>query len=290
MTIALVSVVIPTKDRAVLLERALLSVFAQTYPVLEIIVVDDGSSDSTPEVVRKYGNKNVQYIRHEYSEGGARARNAGILAAQGSYIAFLDDDDEWEPEKIREQLRLATRFSVVLCGFHGEEHGPAKRYRMLPTIGQDELRRGFFRGGGTSALFAHTAVLREFMFDDALPRCQDWDLCIRIAKRYEIGYVARSLVRYNDGDHMRISNSIHNMPRASIEQQLLMLHKHKNFFGPRLYRFHMCRVLLRSVSQRPDRFRFLLGIVKRYGMVAVLEALMNRICLKMMYSRMASYF
>ena len=99
-----VSVVIPTYNRSRALVRALESVFAQTEPVLETIVVDDGSTDDTQAVLAGFGSR-VRAIRKSNGGAGA-ARNAGIEAARGEFVAFLDDDDAWLPEKNREQVRI----------------------------------------------------------------------------------------------------------------------------------------------------------------------------------------
>ncbi len=277
----LVSVVIPTYNRALLLQRALKSVLQQTHRNLDVIVVDDASSDDTPEVVRAFDDPRVRYIRNEENRGGAATRNSGIQAAAGEIVAFLDDDDEWEPTKTAEQLRWMKQYAATLCGYHGEERGPARYYQAQPTISLRELQRGFLRGGGTSALMVRTGLLREILFDETLPRCQDWDLCIRLAKRCEIGYVRRPLVRYNDGDHARISNKGRNMSLARLEQELCMVQKHRDFFGPRMYRFHMCRLLLRSIRHRRNKTQHVLYVCRRYGVVGVVSALTDRLYLKM---------
>jgi glycosyltransferase involved in cell wall biosynthesis len=114
-TTPLVSVVLPTFNRAHLLKSALASVLSQTYKNLEIIVVDDASTDDTQQVVAVIKDHRLRYIRHVATKGGSAARNTGILAAIGSYIAFLDDDDEWYPEKVEAQLEWLDRYDAVLC-------------------------------------------------------------------------------------------------------------------------------------------------------------------------------
>lgn len=274
----LVSVVVPTHNRPALLARALRSACHQTYRDLEIIVVDDASRDDTAGVVQALGDSRIRYLRHETNRGGAATRNTGIRAARGEYMAFLDDDDMWEPDKTAVQLALMQRFDASLCSYHGEES--PRRYRTRPTVDLRELRHGFFRGGGTSALMVRAERVRAVMFDETLPRCQDWDFCIRLGERCEIGYVPRPLVRYNDGDHVRISNRLRAVPLPVLEQDLRMLQKHKEFFGPRLYRFHMCRMLLRSFRHRPDRVRYLLEVSRKYGVIGVMQALVSRMQLK----------
>ena len=95
-----VSVIIPTYNRAHLIGRAIQSVLAQTYQDFEVIVVDDGSTDNTEEVVLNFGSEKMRYIRHGTNRGVAAARNTGIRNARGEYIAFQDSDDEWYPNRL----------------------------------------------------------------------------------------------------------------------------------------------------------------------------------------------
>src|SRR5699024_12380222 len=101
---ALISIVIPTHNRSELLVRAVDSVIYQTFKDSEIIVVSNGSTDNTDEVMSKYEDKRINYISYRIAQGGNAARNKGIKAAKFDYIAFLDDDDEWHPEKLQKQL------------------------------------------------------------------------------------------------------------------------------------------------------------------------------------------
>ena len=99
-----VSVIIPTYNRAHLIGRAIRSVLDQTYQDWELIVVDDASTDDIPGIVKGFTDGRVKYIRHDENKGAAAARNTGIQAARGAYIAFLDSDDEWLPEKLERQV------------------------------------------------------------------------------------------------------------------------------------------------------------------------------------------
>ncbi len=99
-----VSVILPTYNRAHLIKRAIQSVLDQTYQNFEIIVVDDGSTDNTEEQVRSFNNPKIRYIRYNENKGAAFARNAGIKASRGDYIAFQDSDDEWFPHKLQRQM------------------------------------------------------------------------------------------------------------------------------------------------------------------------------------------
>src|SRR5574341_762936 len=103
----LISVVIPTHNRSGLLPRAIKSVLGQSYPHFEVIIVDDASLDGTQEVVEALGNGRLLYLRHTTNLGGSAARNTGIRAARGELVAFLDDDDEWLPQKLARQIQAA---------------------------------------------------------------------------------------------------------------------------------------------------------------------------------------
>ena len=119
-----VSVVIPTHDRAHLVGRAIRSVLAQTFQDFEIIVVDDCSVDNTKEVVQSLADSRIRYLRHEINRGGSAARNTGIGAARGEWIAFLDSDDEWLPKKLEKQLEMGyttdlSNVGAVICRMPG---------------------------------------------------------------------------------------------------------------------------------------------------------------------------
>jgi glycosyltransferase involved in cell wall biosynthesis len=271
----LVSVVMPTYNRASLLDRAIRSALNQTYNNLEIIVVDDASSDETPDVVKAFQDQRVRYIRHETNRGGSAARNTGIRNATGEFIAFLDDDDEWEPEKTVQQLEAMGRYDVVLCTSNESGRGTSK-FDSKTTVNLDDLRRGDFTAGGTGVLMARSAVLKETLFDEILPKYQDWDLFIRLAQKCEIGYLNMRLVRYNEGAHHRISNKILTLPAPVLEKQLQMLEKHREFFGSVWYRRHMSRAILYGIKHRPDKYSHILYAVRRYGMMPVMGALAIR--------------
>jgi len=100
-----VSVIIPTYNRAHLVGRSIQSVINQTYQDFEIIVVDDGSTDNTEDIIKEFQKKDkrIKHIKHNKNKGGSAARNTGIRAARGEYIAFLDSDDEWMPTKLEKQ-------------------------------------------------------------------------------------------------------------------------------------------------------------------------------------------
>ena len=121
----IVSVIIPTYNRVYLLGRAIRSVLTQTYQDFEIIVVDDGSTDNIEDVVTNFNDSRIKYIRHEKNKGGAVARNTGIKAARSKYSAFLDSDDEWLSDKLKQQIECLENsdeeVGVVYCEFYSQD-------------------------------------------------------------------------------------------------------------------------------------------------------------------------
>jgi glycosyltransferase involved in cell wall biosynthesis len=275
MDTPLVSVIIPTHNRASMLPRAIRSVQRQTYPHLEILVIDDASTDNTPEVVKSFDDPRIHYIRHDTNRGGSASRNSGIRAATGDYIAFLDDDDEWEPEKTEEQMRALQDFDAVTCTTFPV---PADMLSLsqTKTVELESLLRGKFTYGGTGVLMARANVLKQTMFDESLPRCQDWDLFIRIAMKHEIAYLNKPLLRSGAGPHLRITNRVLNVPISELEHHFRMIHKHKQLFGAVWYRRHMSGALLFGIKHRRDKYVLLLYTIRKYGLVNVLRALAIR--------------
>ena len=115
----LVSVIVPTRNRANLVARAIQSVLDQTYRHIECIIVDDGSSDETRQVVEEFTDERLVYLRHETQRHASAARNTGIAYSRGELIAFLDDDDEWMSRKLEKQvellLSLHEKVGMVYC-------------------------------------------------------------------------------------------------------------------------------------------------------------------------------
>ncbi|MFH1879124.1 MAG: glycosyltransferase family 2 protein [Candidatus Omnitrophota bacterium] len=200
----LVSIIIPTHNRHELLTRALRSVFAQTFEDYELIIIDDGSSDATRACIDKLADGRIIYIRHEKCRGGAAARNTGIRQARGKYISFLDDDDEWLPEKLNVQVKkmesVTDKAGVIYCGCEIIYPGEKGYVRVCCPEYRGDLRYELLKGttlcGGLSAVLARKECFEKAgMFDEALSSCQDWDMWKRIADHYEFEFVPDVLSR-----------------------------------------------------------------------------------------------
>jgi glycosyltransferase involved in cell wall biosynthesis len=184
-----VTVVIPTRSRWELLSTAALpSALAQEEVEMEVIVVDDGSSDATPDALAEVGDPRVRVLRHERALGVARARNAGVAAARGEWIAFLDDDDLWSPLKLRLQLEAARAedASFVYGGAAAVAEDRSWLY-SLPPVDPDVLATSLLSRnvlwGGCSNVVARTELVRAVAgFDERLFQLADWDLWIRLTQ------------------------------------------------------------------------------------------------------------
>jgi glycosyltransferase involved in cell wall biosynthesis len=218
----LVSVIIPTYNRAQLVYRAVESVLAQTFKDYEIIVVDDGSTDTTEELLESAYKGKVLYIKKERNEGLAAARNTGIQVSRGACLAFLDDDDTWHPKKLELQIALLRHkpsLGLVYCGYFqvdgtgrvGGEVKPTKRGKIHDEL----LCRNYIVGSASAALMAKEVVSRIGYFDEMLPSCEDWDMWIRIAKCYEIDFVDEPLVNCTFHSE-RMSSRLLNMESATF--------------------------------------------------------------------------
>ncbi|ELY54938.1 glycosyl transferase family protein [Natronococcus amylolyticus DSM 10524] len=209
-----ISVVIPTYNRSEMLALAINSSLNQTIPPREIIVVDDASTDNTEEVATTYGDR-INYIQHEVNKGGAAARNTGIKEATGEYIAFLDSDDQWKPQKIEEQVKelqnRPSHFVAVYCGVEHEKNGFSGKIRQILGNTCINHRESGYEGGseliaallatklqlgGTSTLLVKRKTVEELNgFDSSFPRHQDWEFLIRLLQIGNIAYLDKPLVK-----------------------------------------------------------------------------------------------
>lgn len=182
-----VSVIIPTHNRADMLEEALVSVLSQTYTDSEAIVVDDGSVDHTRETVAKYRGR-VTYI-YQQNQGRSRARNAGIEASQGVYLSFLDDDDVWYPRKLELQVSLLDAqldVDVVYGPVYLVDEGSRRLLSSPPphpgVLLEALISLKWIIPASASAITLRKSILeRSGLFDRTLEVYEDWDLWIRIA-------------------------------------------------------------------------------------------------------------
>ena len=217
-----ISVVIPTYNRCELLKRAISSILNQTILIKKIIIVDNGSTDNTHEMIKSLFPYTT-YI-HEKRKGVSYARNLGIKNCNSTWIAFLDSDDEWKPEKLEEQIFFSNNIN--------------KKYRLIHTNEvwyknnkfKNQLKKHQKSGGdifqkslelcciSPSSALIKKEVFNEYgLFDESLKVCEDYDIWIRITSKEEVGFLDKPLVVKHGGHNDQLSKKYWGMDRFRIK-------------------------------------------------------------------------
>ena len=201
----IVSVVIPAFNSAEYLREAIQSVLAQTHTGLQVLVIDDGSTDGTADVAKGFG-QSVSYVRQD-NAGACAARNHGIRLAEGAYVAFLDADDIWVPDKIAKQVAFLENhpdFGAVHCD--SSRMNEAGRLLTAEPTGKKQNHDGdvfmeFFEAN-LSVILTSTVIVRHSCFDEigvfdgGGEVVDDHDFFLRLAARYPVGYIHEPLMQY----------------------------------------------------------------------------------------------
>lgn len=228
-----VSIIIPLHNRRELLKRALYSVLNQTILPLEILICDDGSDDNPQSIMSNFANVDdipIYWLRSEKCHGVSHARNRGIAAANGKFIAFLDSDDEWLPKKLELQSAFFSehpQFNII----HGEEIWIRNGVRVNPCEKFRKSGGDIFNRSVNFSLIAPSAVMakREVfdkcgVFDESLPVCEDYDLWLRIMlSGDEFGFISTPLVTRYAGHSGQLSTRYEAMDRFRAESLYKLL-------------------------------------------------------------------
>ncbi len=215
----LISVVVPTYNRASVLGMAVDSVLSQNYRPLELIIIDDGSTDETSDLLKTYG-ENLKII-HQGHAGVSRARNTGVSASQGKYIAFLDSDDQWLQGKLdlqiqklketglkvvhTEEIWIRNGKRVNQCKHHQKRGGDVYE-AMLPLCAMSP-----------SSILMESSVLKETgPFDENLPACEDYDLWLRITARFQVAFIEKPLIIKTGGHSDQLSKTVYALDRYRV--------------------------------------------------------------------------
>lgn len=275
-TPASVSVVIAAYNRPDYLQAAIESVLRQTCKPCEIIVADDHSPVDLAPVINAF-NVPIQHLRMPRNSGANRARNAGIRAARGHYIAFLDDDDIWHPHKLERQLAYLQRSGSIacLCGFEVLDTGKIF-VREVSRVTEDLLRKGN-PYCGMSGLICQRDWLLANPLDEALANGQDWDIFVRLAQHGPIPYVQEALFLYRRGRHTSITSRTKAMGPEEVEQRLAVAYKHRAWLGEAYFRRRVALTILGYIGHRKQPLRLLLLALRRSGLQATVTVMAEKL-------------
>jgi glycosyltransferase involved in cell wall biosynthesis len=231
-----VSVIIPTYNRAELLRSAIESALKQTFTDYEIIVSDDRSTDHTREVVKSFKDKRIKYLVNKSNMGPSATRNSAILASKGEYIAFLDDDDEWIPEKLQKQVELLDKSPPKICGVYSDR---LIIDRLSNKIVSEGLQSNKVRGNLLSQLAMRnqintcTVLVRKRcldevgLFDETISYMEDRDLWIRLSLNWGFEYINEPLTRTYVHKQGHLSARL----KEQIEGREKLLTRYTNLFN-----------------------------------------------------------
>lgn len=230
----MISVIITTYKRELpILKRAIETVMKQTEKDIELIVVNDYPEYDAliRALMKEYPT--IRYISHKERQGACKARNDGIAAANGIYIAFLDDDDEWEENKLERQKKVMEETSAdfVYCTGRtiNDISGEYSSMEFIHECRSDdpvrEMLKGNFMGGCSFPLIKKSVLNQLGGFDLDMPASQDYELWLRICKSYKIAYVNESLVIYHVGNEAITTN-----PERRIKGFSILCEKHQDIF------------------------------------------------------------
>lgn len=288
----LVSAIIITHNRSRILKRAIESVLSQDYKNLEIIVVDDGSTDDTRTIVDEFltSNSNIIYLKNEVAKGACHARNRGIAVASGDFIAGLDDDDEWSPNRITVFVEnYDAQFSMLgsddLISFG---NGAATTtWEKKPIINFSDIANKNLFG---NQAFIETERIRSLDgFDESLPSAQDYDMWFRVIQKFGAAKMIPKCLQtiHVEHEYKRISNS-----RRAFLGYFMFYRKHKGamtanqrkyqlfnlyFTREKKLSFQMLRTLFVSKKRRE--------MIRYYFMTSSLKVFIKKILISLGYKR-----
>lgn len=253
-----VSVIIPTYNRASFLPNAITSILQQTYEDYEVIVIDDGSTDETPRVLKQFEGKIK--VLFQKNRGASAARNLGIQEADGNYISFLDSDDQWTRKKLQIQMqRIQEDPDIKICYTdeiwirNGVRVNQKKRHRKYDGWFIDKMLPLCLIS--PSSVLIHREIFDTVgMFDEGLPVCEDYDLWLRINVRYPITFIPEPLIIKFGGHEDQLSRQYGAIDRFRVQalEKLLDNPYLKEVYRPLVIQTirQKCRILANGCFKR----------------------------------------
>jgi glycosyltransferase involved in cell wall biosynthesis len=293
-----VSVIIPVYNRAHLVNRAIESVLNQTYQDFELIVVDDGSTDNTAEVVHSVRDERIKYVRHQSNRGPSAARNTGIRAASGELIGFLDSDDEWLPEKLQRQVdkfdSASANVGLVYGGYVVIDNEKKKTIREVYPKKRGYMFKEMLKMAGPPDYVSMTLVRRECfekvgLFDEGMRFVEDWDMWVRIAAQYKFDFVGEMVAKYYVSQHQLTRDHLGLVEGVSTFAEK---HQHELSENPAILAYvlkwlgqrHLVehndratarRYLIEAIRANPRGVRLYLHLLAAYTVSGLYKAVLN---------------
>ena len=217
-----ISVIIPTYNRKKYIKRAIDSVIRQSYKPFEIIVIDDGSTDGTYELIKQSYSSSQISLKKQKNKGVSAARNKGVKLANGDWIAFLDSDDEWFENKLELQVREIKKSKTFIC--HTNEIWIRNGIRVNQMKKHQKYGGAIFKKCldmcriSPSSVMIHRRIFDEIgLFDEDLIICEDYDLWLRISSKYPVLYLDSMLIKKFGGHEDQLSKNINGIEQFRIQ-------------------------------------------------------------------------
>lgn len=295
---AKISVIIPTHNRCDLLKNAIDSVLNQTYKDFELIIIDDASTDDTEKYINSINSDKISYIKNRISVGGSQARNIGMENANGEYIAFLDDDDEWIYNKLEKQIALFEKdkeLGLIYTGVKLKYEDHNITYNTIPSLRGYVFNKILIKnyiGVTPSVMIKKEVINKAGNFDKSLPARQDYDFWIRICKYYKIDYVKEPLViSYVRSSINRISSDVISYEKAieiinkkyekdisKLSSEIQKIRKSENYFflGSQAVKANNSKIarkyFIKTFKSRSNFKNLMVMIVSFFGTKAIVYA------------------
>lgn len=261
MKYPLVSGIIPTHNRSQMVVHAIESMLNQTHSNIEVIVVDDGSSDDTEQVVSAYQNQydNVTYLKHDIPQGACAARNLGIQHAKGEFIAGLDDDDIWMPDRIEKMLAIYDdQYAFVYSDSYKQKGDKRVIETRQPIVSFDEMIQGE-NLCGTQILTRKERFINLGGFDTTLPASQDYEMWLRLLEAYGLAVCVNEPLMVRDASERVHRISVNKWKVFHGKFRVYQKHKHKMSRELRMRRVYS----LKKIIHRSPSLKFIFSFAPR---------------------------
>lgn len=251
----MISIIMPTYNRAYIIERAIKSVQRQTYTDWELIIVDDASTDNTRQLLQKYVSSKIYYYMNEVNKGANISRNLGVERARGEFLAFLDSDNYWVDDKLEIQMKMAETYGNQRCFFYGKvqiTNGNTMSIFPETVVSSEELKERELRGNIVdinTVLISKELFLEANGFMEDLPRFQDWELVLRLLFIYNMEAIGcERIFSFN----FIQKDSISNNQKSYVKALGVMMKNYYNRYLPTEKIIDHLIGLWRDASSEPD--------------------------------------